>query len=44
MREGRGKHFDPAIVDLLLDNLDDFLAIGAEHADRAEELDILEVP
>ncbi|MDB5104707.1 MAG: multi-sensor response regulator c-di-GMP phosphodiesterase, RpfG family [Fibrobacteres bacterium] len=25
--EGRGTHFDPMLVDLLLDNLDDFLAI-----------------
>jgi HD-GYP domain-containing protein (c-di-GMP phosphodiesterase class II) len=29
MRSGRGSHFDPAIVDVLLDALDDFLAIRA---------------
>jgi response regulator RpfG family c-di-GMP phosphodiesterase len=29
-REGRGTHFDPALVDLLLGNLDEFLAIKAE--------------
>jgi len=38
MTEGRGTHFDPAIVDLLMANLDDFLAIRAEHADAADEL------
>ncbi|WP_111977969.1 DUF3369 domain-containing protein [Algibacillus agarilyticus] len=27
LREERGKHFDPKLVDLLLDNLDDFIAI-----------------
>lgn len=29
-RDGRGTHFDPALVDLLLDNLDEFLAIKNE--------------
>jgi len=27
IREGRGSHFDPEIVDLLLDHLDDVLAL-----------------
>ena len=27
MREGRGTHFDPQVVDVLLDNLDEVLAL-----------------
>ena len=27
MREGRGTHFDPAVVDFLLDNLEQVLAV-----------------
>jgi len=26
-KEGQGKHFDPELIDLFMDNLDDFLAI-----------------
>ena len=26
-KEGKGKHFDPELIDILMDNLDDFLAI-----------------
>ncbi len=33
LREQRGKHFDPVLVDLLLDNLDTFLAIRDQHQD-----------
>jgi len=33
IREQREKHFDPRLVDLLLDNLDDFTAIGRAYAD-----------
>jgi len=33
MRDQRGRHFDPAILDILLDNLDEFLAIRDQFAD-----------
>ncbi len=38
-KEGRGKHFDPNLIDLFMDNLDDFLAIkesfdGKKEAER----------
>ena len=29
-----GKHFDPRLVNLLLDNLEEFSAIGSEYADK----------
>lgn len=32
-REQRGKHFDPRMVDILLDNLPEFLAIRSVYAD-----------
>lgn len=37
MRQGKGSHFDPAIVDLLLANIDDFLAIRDEHVDTEDD-------
>lgn len=33
IREQRGQHFDPALADLLLDNLDEFSRIAAAHKD-----------
>jgi len=33
-REERGKHFDPRLVELFLDNLDDFLKIRDRYADE----------
>ncbi|MDQ2694842.1 MAG: DUF3369 domain-containing protein [Pseudomonadota bacterium] len=33
LRHERGRHFDPRLVDLLLDNLDDFIAIRDRFAD-----------
>ena len=33
VRDQRAKHFDPALTDLLLDNLDEFSAIAAAHQD-----------
>ncbi|MFO1422764.1 MAG: two-component system response regulator [Candidatus Competibacteraceae bacterium] len=33
IREGRGAHFDPAVVDAFLARLDDFKAIANRHAD-----------
>lgn len=32
----RGKHFDPALVDILLNNLDEFKAIRALHTEQEE--------
>jgi putative two-component system response regulator len=34
MREGRGKHFDPKLLDLFLDSMDEVLAIRDKYADR----------
>jgi len=34
LREGRGKHFDPKLVDLLLDNLDTFVALRQQFPDE----------
>lgn len=34
IREQKGKHFDPELVDLFLDNLDIFLAIKDEYVDE----------
>ncbi len=34
IREGRGTHFDPAVVDAFLARLDEFKTIAAHHADR----------
>jgi putative two-component system response regulator len=31
---GRGKHFDPDIADVFLENFDDFVAIAESHRDR----------
>ena len=36
--EGRGKHFDPDIVDAFLTLQDDFKAIAAQYADSLEDL------
>lgn len=36
IREGRGRHFDPDIVDAFLSRLDEFTAIAARHADSEE--------
>lgn len=33
MRDGRGKHFDPELLDVFLGSLDEALAISQEHAD-----------
>ena len=35
IREQRGKHFDPALVDLLLENLNTFLAIRDQYQDQS---------
>ncbi|MCB1183677.1 HD domain-containing protein, partial [bacterium] len=37
MKDEKGKHFDPVLVDLLLDNLDRFLAIRAEYPDDEDK-------
>src|SRR5690606_20896111 len=34
-REQRGEHFDPALVDIFFANLDSFLRIREQYADRA---------
>lgn len=33
-KEERGKHFDPKLVDILFDNLDEFLRIKEEYSDE----------
>ena len=33
IREGRGRHFDPDIVDVFLERVDEFAGIAARHAD-----------
>ena len=38
MQEGRGTHFDPRLVDLFLDSLDDVLRIKERHPDVATSL------
>jgi len=39
IRQGRGTHFDPALVDLFLENLHQFRAILAENPDEAHDED-----
>ncbi len=34
IRQGRGRHFDPAITDVFLAKIDAFVAIAEQHADR----------
>lgn len=36
MREGRGTHFDPAVLDAFLDSIDEILEVYREFADRAD--------
>ncbi len=36
IKEGRGKRFDPQLVDILLDNLDAFYAIQDEYSDASQ--------
>jgi putative two-component system response regulator len=43
MEEGRGTHFDPAYLDLLLNNLDTFLEIGREFPDGDEPPSIMQL-
>ena len=38
-KEERGKHFDPVLVDLFLNNLDDFLKIREKFPDRIIDID-----
>lgn len=38
LREQSGLHFDPTLVDLMLEHLDRFVAIRAQHADAEEVL------
>ena len=35
-RQERGKHFDPVLVDILLDNLNEFLEVKEKHGDEVE--------
>jgi HD-GYP domain-containing protein (c-di-GMP phosphodiesterase class II) len=44
IREGRGTHFDPRLVDLFMANLDRFLAIGERHADAPEDISWIPIP
>jgi putative two-component system response regulator len=37
INEGRGRHFDPDVVDAYLAHLDEFAAISARYADLAEQ-------
>ena len=34
IKDGRGKHFDPDVVDAFVARLDDFQAIAARHTDE----------
>lgn len=36
-RKERGRHFDPDITDILLDNIEDFLAISSAYRDRGTD-------
>ena len=36
-KEGRGKHFDPSLIDIFFDNLDEFLAIKESFDDGSKE-------
>ncbi len=44
IEEGRGRHFDPEVVDAYLANIDEFAAIAARHADLAEQRTAAEGP
>ena len=37
IRQGRGNHFDPTLVDIFLDQIDAFVAIAERHADHDTE-------
>lgn len=39
MAEGKGKHFDPDILDAFLDLQDEFRAIAARHADSDQDME-----
>lgn len=43
IQEGKGKHFDPRLVDLLVDNLEKFLQIKSEFPDEQESMSILDL-
>jgi len=40
-KEERGKHFDPVIIDIFLENLDNFLAIRDRYNDSYDELELM---
>ncbi|MCK5682656.1 response regulator [bacterium] len=37
IKDGKGKHFDPELVDLFIDNIDDFLSIKQEFSSPDEQ-------
>jgi putative two-component system response regulator len=39
IRQGRGRHFDPDVVDAFLRTQDQFVRIAADHADAPEDLE-----
>ncbi len=41
IRDMRGKHFDPVLVDLFFDNLDDFLSIYDMHIEKNKLVEVL---
>lgn len=41
-REERGKHFDPDLVDILFENLEEFLEIREKYADKTESVFVRE--
>jgi putative two-component system response regulator len=43
MKEGRGKHFDPVLLDLFIDNIDEFLKIQKSLPDEEETPHILKL-
>jgi putative two-component system response regulator len=43
LKDGSGKHFDPSLLKLFLDNIDEFLKIQKEFPDKDEAPSILEL-
>ena len=41
LREGRGSQFDPGLLDLFLDHLDEFVALRGEFADESGAAPVL---
>ncbi len=42
-KESRGKHFDPELVDILFENLDEFLIIKDQYKETEEEIEVFDI-